>query len=273
MNMIDQLETVRAKRERRPTQPRAVGQHKLVWWLLPLTLMGFVGVWALLVRVGGYAPFILPGPERVAARLVEMVNSGSLWRHTTITLGEVLAGLLLGLTAATLLGYLVAKSWVMDQILSPLIVASQAIPIVALAPLLVIWFGPGMVSKVLVCTLVVFFPVLINTIVGLRSVETDLVDLMRSLQANRWQTFINLEFPTALPALLGGLKIGATLSVIGAVVGEFTGANRGLGFLVSQSRGLYDTAQMFVAFGALATIALALYGMALWLERRLLHWR
>jgi NitT/TauT family transport system permease protein len=152
-------------------------------------------------------------------------------------------------------------------------VASQAIPIVALAPLLVIWFGPGALSKVLVCALVVFFPVLINTIIGLRSVEPDLLDLMRSLQASRWQTFTKLELPSALPALLGGLKIGATLSVIGAVVGEFTGSDQGLGFLVVQSRGLFDTAQMFVAFGALAAIALTLYGLALILERRLLHWR
>jgi NitT/TauT family transport system permease protein len=266
------MEVALAKRSQKVSRRRDAAP-RIAWWLLPLTLSGFVGIWALVVRLGNYAPFILPGPGRVAARFVEMASNGSLWWHSAVTLAEVLFGLAIGLAAAMLLGYLVAKSWLIDQLLSPLIVASQAVPIVALAPLLVIWFGPGTLSKVLVCALVVFFPVLINTIVGLRSVEPDLVDLMRSLQANRWQTFVKLELPSALPILLGGLKVGATLSVIGAVVGEFTGADRGLGFLVVQSRGLYDTAQMFVAFGALATIALALYGAALVLERRLLRWR
>lgn len=272
-NLTSRWVSKRPKRQRNRDQGQRTRQPQLTWWLLPLTLTGFVGVWTLVVHLGNYAPFILPGPDRVATRLVEMLRTGSLWQHSFVTLTEVLTGLGLGLIAATLLGYLVAKSWLIDQILSPLLVASQAIPMVALAPLLVIWFGPGMLSKILVCALVVFFPMLVNTIVGLRSVEPDLIDLMRSLQANRWQTLIKLELPAALPMLLGGLKVSATLSVIGAVVGEFTGTDRGLGFLVAQSRGLYDTAQMFVAFGALATIALALYGAALWLERRLTHWR
>lgn len=267
MDVARRVGTVRMKRGRATSVPRGA------WWSLPLALTGLVGIWALVVRLGGYAPFILPGPERVAARFLKMAGNGSLWRHSAVTLSEVLSGLTLGVATALVLGYLLAKSWIIEQLLSPLIVASQAVPIVALAPLLVIWFGPGTTSKVLVCTLVVFFPVLVNTVVGLRSVEPGLVDLMRSLQASRWQTFTKLELPAALPILLGGLKVGGTLSVIGAVVGEFTGADRGLGFLVVQSRGLYDTAQMFVAFGALATIALTLYGAALALERRLLHWR
>jgi len=249
------------------------GSLKLRAGLTLLALAGLVGLWALVVRLGGYAPFILPGPGRVADRFVEMLRSGALWRHSVITLAEVLAGLGLGLAAALVLGYLMVKWWVAEQVLSPLIVVSQAVPIVALAPLLVLWFGSGMTSKVLVCALVVFFPLLTSVVVGLRSVTPELADLMRSLRASRWQTFLKLELPAALPVFLGGLKVGATLSVIGAVVGEFTGADRGLGFLIMQSRGLYDTAQMFVAFGALATMALALYGVALGLERRLLKWR
>jgi NitT/TauT family transport system permease protein len=271
MNLTRHFESGRFERQK-VTGKRSTTSHR-AWWLLPLTLGGVVGLWALVVHLGGYAPFFLPGPARVAERFLEMASNGSLWRHSWVTLVEVLSGLAVGLTMAALLGYLIAKSWLIEQVLSPLIVASQAIPIVALAPLLVIWFGPGTLSKVLVCALVVFFPVLINTIIGLRSVEPDLLDLMRSLQASRWQMFTKLELPSALPALLGGLKIGATLSVIGAVVGEFTGSDQGLGFLVVQSRGLFDTAQMFVAFGALAAIALTLYGLALVLERRLLHWR
>jgi NitT/TauT family transport system permease protein len=148
---------------------------------------------------------------------------------------------------ATVLGYLLARSLHLERLLSPYIVASQSIPIVAIAPLLVIWFGPGLFSKILVCALIVFFPVLVNTVVGVRSVPPDLRDLMRSLQSSRWQTLKYLELPAALPVFLGGLRIGATLSVIGAVVGEFVGAKSGLGFLVNVGRGIYDTSLVFVA--------------------------
>jgi NitT/TauT family transport system permease protein len=145
--------------------------------------------------------------------------------------------------------------------------------VVAIAPLLVIWLGPGVLSKVVVCALIVFFPLLINAVVGLRSVPAELRDLLRSLQASRWQTFVKLEAPAALPVLLGGLKIGATLAVIGAVVGELVGADRGLGFLVNVGRGQYDTALVFVAVGALVTLALGLYGGVALLERILLRWK
>jgi NitT/TauT family transport system permease protein len=156
--------------------------------------------------------------------------------------------------------------------LSPYIVASQSVPIVAIAPLLVIWFGPGLFSKVLICALIVFFPVLVNTIVGLRSVPEELHDLMRSLQATRLQTIRFLEIPAALPVFLGGLRIGATLSVIGAVVGEFVGSDRGLGFLINIGRGQYDTALVFVAVFSLIVLALSLYGLVLLIETRLLSW-
>jgi NitT/TauT family transport system permease protein len=166
-----------------------------------------------------------------------------------------------------------AKSPAVERLLSPYVVASQAVPIVAIAPLLVIWFGPGLLSKVLITALIVFFPVLINTVVGLHSVPDDLRDLMRSLQATRWQTFTLLEAPAALPIFLGGLRIGATLAVIGAVVGEFVGADRGLGFLVNVARNQYDTALVFVAVLTLVALALGLYGTVVLVERRLLAWQ
>jgi len=147
------------------------------------------------------------------------------------------------------------------------------VPIVALAPLLVIWFGVGSFSKVLVCALTLFFPVLMNTIVGIRNVDRDLIELMRSLRASHWQVFYHLELPAALPVLMSGLKVGVTLSVIGAVVGEFVGSDRGLGFLVNLARGLFDTPLMFVALLTLMTIALALYGLVVLIERRVLSWQ
>jgi NitT/TauT family transport system permease protein len=217
--------------------------------------------------------FLLPGPDAVAARFGRAISDGSLARHASATLSEVLIGLVVGVCTATLLGYLLAKSRSLERLLTPYVVASQAIPVVAIAPLLVIWFGPGLFSKVLICALIVFFPVLINTVVGMRSVPSQLRELMRSLHATRWQTFWKLEVPASLPVFLGGLRIGATLAVIGAVVGEFVGADRGLGFLVNAGRGVYDTALVFVAVFTLIIMALALYGGVVLLESWLLRWR
>ena len=240
--------------------------------MLPLGLLAALAAWYVLTASGAIPAFLLPSPGAVAERFVRGIQDASLLRHTLVTLSEVLAGLLLGVLAAAVLGYTIAKSPAIGRLLAPYIVASQAIPIVAIAPLLVIWFGPGRLSKILIASLIVFFPVLVNTVVGVRSVPQDLRELMRSLRATRWQTFSRLEIPAALPVLLGGLKIGATLSVIGAVVGEFVGADEGLGFLVNIGRGLYDTALVFVAVFLLIAMALALYGLVAWFERRV-AWR
>jgi NitT/TauT family transport system permease protein len=217
--------------------------------------------------------FILPSPEQVAQRFWRALTDGSLLVHTGVTLAEILLGLFAGTVAAVVLGYAVAKSRLFERLAAPYLVASQAIPIVAIAPLLVIWFGPGMFSKVLICALIVFFPVLVNTVVGVRAVPRSLHDLMRSLRARRGQILRRLEVPAALPILLGGLRIGATLSVIGAVVGELVGADKGLGFLVNSARGQYDTAMVFVAVFTLILLALALYGAVALLEKNLLSWQ
>jgi NitT/TauT family transport system permease protein len=235
-------------------------------------LCGLLG-WYAAVELFGIAPFYLPGPAQVWARLLLALADGSLPRNTAFTLLEILLGLALGVSTASILGYFLARSLRLERVLSPYIVASQSIPIVAIAPLLVIWFGPGLFSKILICALIVFFPVLINTVVGVRSVPEDLRDLMRSLRATRWQTFLLLEAPAALPVFLGGLRIGATLAVIGAVVGEFVGADRGLGYLINVARGMYDTALVFVAVFTLIALALVLYGAVALLEVRVLYWQ
>jgi NitT/TauT family transport system permease protein len=251
----------------------AIAKRRIEYLLIPLALLLFLGLWSLIVRLGNYPPFILPTPLQVYEKFLTVASDGTLWRHIKITLGEIFWGLALGLSLAISLGYLLAKSRLLERILSPYIVAFQAIPIIALAPLLVIWVGYGSLSKILTCALVVFFPVLINTIVGIRAVEEDLVDLMRSLEASRWQIFTMLEVPAALPVLFGGLRIGVTLSVIGAVVGEFVGADRGLGFLVNLSGGLFDTPLTFVALFVLGSIAIGLYLAVEALEGFLLSWK
>lgn len=242
-------------------------------WLTPLSMLMALLLWEGLVRLYSLPPYILPSPLRVARRFAQAATDGTLLRHTTATLLEVVLGLLAGTLLATVIGYAIAKSPFFEKIAAPYLVATQAIPIVAIAPLLIIWFGPGIGSKVLICALIVFFPVLVNTVVGLRAVPQDLRALMRSLHATRLQNLRYLEIPAALPVFLGGLRIGATLSVIGAVVGEFVGADRGLGFLVNVGRGQYDTALVFVAVFTLVTLALALYFLVVLLERRLLAWQ
>lgn len=242
------------------------------WLGLASLLTGLLAWWAA-ARYSGLPSFILPSPSQVWARFLRALVDGSLFLHTGVTLFEILTGLLAGALAATILGYLVAKSRALERVLSPYLVASQAVPLVAIAPLLVIWFGPGMFSKILICALIVFFPVLVNTVVGVRAVPAALHDLMRSLRATRGQILLKLEIPAALPVFLGGLRIGATLSVIGAVVGELVGADMGLGFLINVGRGQYDTALVFVAVFTLVLLALTLYGIVAWAEKNLLRWQ
>jgi NitT/TauT family transport system permease protein len=242
-------------------------------WLPIVVFAAFLAAWELVVRFADYPAYILPTPGQVARKFVLVLLDGTLLYHTGVTLLEVLGGLVLGVSVATVLGYALAKSVAVERALSPYLVASQAVPIVAIAPLLVIWFGPGLSSKILISALIVFFPILINTIAGVRDVPADLHDLMRSLHATRWQVFTRLEVPSALPVLLAGLKVGATLSVIGAVVGEFAGASAGLGVMISVADGQYDTARMFVGVLALVALALSLYGLVYLLEKRLLSWR
>ena len=247
--------------------------QKYTRWLVVLSIIIFLLAWHLLSSWRSYPAYLLPQPLLVADRFARALADGTLLRHTSVTLLEVLLGLLAGSFTASILGYLLARFRTLENLLSPYLVASQAVPLVAIAPLLVIWFGPGIASKILICSLIVFFPVLINTIVGLRAVPENLRDLMRSMHATPLQILRYLEIPAALPVLLGGLRIGATLSVIGAVVGEFVGADRGLGFLINVGRGQYDTALVFVAIFTLIGMALTLYGLVILIERKVLRWQ
>lgn len=240
------------------------------WFTVPLSLAVGLGIWELGVRWSNTPAFILPPPSAVGLTLWARLADGSLLWHASLTLTHVLGGLMLGLSVAFTLGYLIAKSPVLEAVLGPYIVASQAVPVVALAPLLVIWLGPGPLAKMVISALIVFFPVLVNTVVGVRAIPADQRELFRAWQASRWQTLWHLEIPAALPVLLGGLRVGATLAVIGAVVGEFVGSDRGLAALIMQGQLTYATSQIFVGVLALVLMALTLYGLVTLLERRLL---
>ncbi len=242
--------------------------------LAPLALLLLLLLlWQLVTALRLYPAFIIPPPGAVFDKFLEVGVDGSLLRHSLVTLQAVLAGLAAGVTIGVVLGYLTARSPLLEDSLAPLIIGLQSTPIVAWAPLLVIWFGSGLTSKAITSALIVFFPTLVNTVVGLRNVPTSLRDLLRVQRATQWQTLVVLEIPAALPVLFGGLKISATLAVIGAVVGEFVSADAGLGFVITSARSRYDTELVLVAVFALAAMARLLYGIVALLERQLLAWQ
>jgi NitT/TauT family transport system permease protein len=238
-----------------------------------ISTITFLLGWYLLTHYSGIPNFILPSPLSVWTRFLKALNDGTLLYHTGVTLLEIVLGLVVGVSFATFVGYVLAKSRSLEKVLSPYLVASQAIPVIAIAPLLVIWLGNGILSKVVICALIVFFPVLVNTIVGVRAVPTALYDLMNSLHASRAQILWKVEVPASLPVFLGGLRIGATLSVIGAIVGELVSAEEGLGYLLQLGDFQYDTPMVFVAVFMLIALALMLYGIVRLLENRFLKWQ
>lgn len=238
--------------------------------LMPLlSVLVFLMAWHLLSL--RYARFILPSPLDVAAKFGERLQAGTLLVHVAVTVSEAVPGLLIGTALAFLVGYPVAKSRVADRLLSPFLIASQGIPFVAIAPLLFIWFGGGLVTIILICTLIVFFPIAINVMTGVRNVPQLWHDLFSAANASPWQRFTKLELPAALPFVFAGLRVGGTLSMIGAITGEFLSASdRGLGFLVNQGNGLYDTPLVMLAVVLIVALALLIYGGIRLLERRLL---
>ncbi|HEX2221613.1 MAG TPA: ABC transporter permease, partial [Candidatus Limnocylindria bacterium] len=207
----------------------------------------------------------------VGERALRAIGSGVLAQHTAATLVEIVLGFVAGAAAAVAVGVALGKSLLVERVLSPYIVAAQAVPILALAPLLDIWFGGGLAARVVICGLIVFFPIAIATMVGIRSADPLLAEMLRSLGATRRQVTTLLEIPAALPVVFGGLRVGVTLSVIGAVVAEWASSGGvGLGILINvANQGLFDTPLMFVALATLAVIGLAFHGLVVLAERRL----
>jgi NitT/TauT family transport system permease protein len=230
----------------------------------------FLLAWKLVVVLGDWKPFVLPPPESVASRLISGWADGTIGPNAATTLLEVVLGFTVGSTAAVLLGYLLARSRFAERVLSPYVVAAQSTPILALAPLFAIWFGTGLVSKVVMCSLIVFFPVAIATMVGIREVDRSLLEMSRAFRASRLQTLLRIEIPGALPSIFGGLRVGATLAVVGAVVAEWAGADNGLGVLLLIAKG--SRFDMPLALATLVTIAglgVACYLVVVVVERRL----
>ena len=226
--------------------------------------------WKLAIAIGNLPSFVLPQPEAVAAAFVDGWTDGTIAPHAWTTIVEVLLGFGVGAGAGLLVGFALARSRLVERILTPFLVAAQAVPVLVLAPLFALWFGPGLLAKVVICGLIVFFPVAVATLVGIRSVDRGLLELCRSLRATRRQILTTIEIPAALPVIFGGLRVGATLAVVGAIVGEWAGADRGLGVLVNLARGsLFDYPLMYATLVTIALLGIACYVLVVLVERRL----
>jgi NitT/TauT family transport system permease protein len=232
-----------------------------------------LGLWELAVRVTGVSPLVLPAPGAVAAKLIDVFRTGFVLVHIRVTLLEILFGFLLGSLLGIALGVLLAQSALLMRVVNPYIIASQAMPKLALAPIFAIWFGFDMTPKIVIAALIAFFPLLENTVRGLQEIDPDQIELFRVLRANRRQTFIKLQFPNALPYIFTGLRVAMILAVVGAVVGEYVGANRGLGALIIASQGTLDTPQMFAVFVILTVIGIVLYKLVEWADQAVMRWR
>lgn len=257
-----------------PAAGRTRGRRRRAFaaaWLPALaSLAVFLGAWQAIVVVGGYPPFILPGPLVVGERFVRAWTDGTIWPHFTTTFVEVALGFLIGASLALAVGVILARSRLAERLLSPYLVAAQATPILALAPLIALWFGTGLASKLVICSLIVFFPVAVATMVGVRTVDRRLLEMGRSIRATRWQLISQIEIPAAMPSILGGMRVGITLAVVGAIVSEWAGGERGLGVLINIARGsLFDIPLMFVALITIALLGIVLYVAMVLVERRL----
>jgi NitT/TauT family transport system permease protein len=236
--------------------------------LLPMAaLVVLLAVWEALVRVLSINPTLLPPPSRVFRSLAD--SRAALLPYSEITLLEILVGFAIGVAAGIPLGTLIVFNQPVCRVIYPLLVASQMVPKVAVAPLFVVWFGTGLSSKFLVAFLISFFPVVIATAVGLQSVDPDMVALFRSMGAGPLFTFTRLRLPAALPSIFGGLKVAMSLAVVGAVVGEFVAANTGLGYFLLFANGQLDTAAVFAGLLVLTAIGVVLYFLVEVLERLL----
>ena len=235
-------------------------------------LIAFVAAWEFIPKWVGIPAFILPPASRVWSEFLRMLASDKLMLHSGITSLEVVAGFAIGSLLGALIGFILGLAPRAELVLSPYILALQIAPKVAFAPLFVMWLGFTVYPKILVAILIVFFPVMVNVLTAIRTVDPDMISLARSFSATRWQIFRMIEVPATMAPLFAGLRIAATLAVIGVVVGELVGGNKGLGYLLVFGEGQGNTAMVFVSIILLTVIGIVAYGLVVYAERRVLHY-
>ena len=240
--------------------PRSLRVPRAVWTAAPAValLAGLVVLWELVVRALEVPSYLLPAPSRVWSAFLR--TREVLPAHIRTTLAEAVIGLGVAAVAGAALAAVIASVGLVRRVLYPVLVLSQNIPLVVLAPLLVVWFGFGMLPKVIVVALIGFFPIVVSTVDGLRGADREMVDLVRSMGGSRLQVLTAVRIPSAIPAFFAGLKVGAAYAVIGAVIGEWVGASSGLGLFITRSQTAFRTDQVFVAIAVVATMSIALFG-------------
>jgi ABC-type nitrate/sulfonate/bicarbonate transport system permease component len=235
------------------------------------TLIIFVAAWEILIRVTNAPVYIIPSPSRILQEFT--VYWPRLLANGWITLSEVLAGFCCAILIGVPLAILITYSKVAERAIYPIIVSTQTIPKIAIAPLLLAWFGYGITPKIVIVVLLSFFPIVINTVVGLKASTAEMLYLAQSMGASPWQTFWKFRLPQALPFIFAGLKLATVLSVIGAVVAEFIGADKGLGYVIVVSGANFDIARQFTAIISITAIGMSFFAVIQFLERALLPWK
>jgi len=239
---------------------------RVIEWLPAIFMaVALVALWEVLVAVLDVQRWLLPAPSVIFAELFE--SPGFLLGHAGVTLSEILIGFAVSIALAVVIASGIIWSRTVERSIYPIIIASQTIPIITLAPLLIIWVGTDIMSKVIVIVLFTFFPIVISLVSGLRSVDQEMVDMFRTLGASPWQTFSKLMIPSSLPSFFAGLKVAAVVSVIGGVIGEWFGASAGLGWLMKIAGGQFQTARVFAAIVVLSILAMALFAAVVTVEK------
>jgi NitT/TauT family transport system permease protein len=249
-----------------------VPKNNAAWFATPLVLIALIAIWHAYVTIFSVSPFILPSPLEVGKAIVKLLNDPRTWQHTLITLYEIVAGFIIAVIIGIVFGAFLGKIRWLEQTLNPLIVGLQVMPKVALIPLFIVWFGFGVTSKIVLAAVISFFPIMTNTILGIKSVETGHRDVMLALNASRWQTFRDVELPSALPFILTGMEVGIVLATIGAIVGEYLGGSQGLGYLAVATLNAFDVQAMFGVIFILTALGLILYFLVVMMRRYLTPW-
>jgi len=245
----------------------------LPWISTPLLLILIVGAWKLSTTWFEISRFVLPPPEDVAVTLAELMRDPEVWLvHARITLLETVVGFGFALVTGVLAGAVLGRVFWLERAVRPVVVALQVIPKVALIPLFVIWFGFGMTSKIVIAAILAFFPIMLNVLLGVRSVERGHREVMRSLDASRWQTFQSLDFHSTLPYVFAGMEVGIVFALIGAIVGEYLGGNEGLGYMVVVSLNALDAPQLFAVIILLAALGSILFFAVHAVKRLMIPW-
>ena len=237
-----------------------------------VSIVLLVVIWKLVIAIFDVSPFVLPQPEKVITGVRELIDSNGFWTDVRVTLTETLVGFAIALALGIGLGTLLGRVVWLEQAMRPVIVASQVVPKVALIPLFIIWFGFGITSKIIIVALLSFFPILLNVILGVRSVDGGHRDVMRSLNASRWETFRRLEYPSTLPYILAGMEVGIVFAVVGAVVGEYLGGDQGLGYRIVTSLNNLQAETLFAVILVLTLFGFLLYLAVVVLKRFLIPW-